>query len=269
MSARRPTIVGVVVFLLFILHYPVQADIRINEFSPQTNPEWVELYNPDVETHTLSGMVLYFADSSDTSQKVLFCSGTTLSGKTYGRVVRPDGSYWLSNAGDTLMMKREDDVIDSITFGDSVVKAPIGTQSATRNTEGVWSITDSPSPSGEIINLVCPTVTPTNAPVATITNTPIAGTGNTSVSPTVVRTFTATPTVKPTSFVRIIETVLVDENKGTVGAILGTKNETPAQGTESADEVAEKRPYIVALLFVGIGMALVAAVSVIKIRYTK
>jgi len=268
MSARRPTIVGAVVFLFFILRFPVWADIRINEFSPQTNPEWVELYNPDEEQQGLSGVVLYFADTTDTSQKVSFCSGSTLSGKTYGRIVRPDGSYWLSNSGDTLMLKREDDVIDSITFPNQFLKAPVGTQSATRNDGGTWIITDNPLPSGDVINLVCPTISPTNTPAATVTNTPMPSPTSTPSPTPILHSIVISSPAQPTSFVRIISTVLVDENAGTDGAVLGqTDIQTPA--TESTEAVVQMRPYIRALLCAGIGLALIAAVSVIKIRYTK
>lgn len=268
MSARTPTCVGVVAFLFFVFPISVFADIRINEFSPQTNPEWVELYNPDEETRTLSGITLYFAGDTDTTQKVLFCSGTSLSGKTYARIVRPEGSYWLSNAGDTLMLKREDDAIDSITFGNQLLKAPVGTQSATRNTEGVWVVTDIPSPSGEIINLVCPTVVPTNTPSST---------------PTVIKTPTATPepvpksvttistpscTVKPTSFVRVISQVSVSADTSASGSVLGS-DVSHEEATRATSMLGEKRPYIIALVSTAIGLALIAAVSVLKIRYTK
>ena len=268
MSARRPTIVGVVVLLLFILHCPVHADIRINEFSPQTNPEWVELYNPDEEVRTLSGMTLYFAGDTDTTQKVSFCSGTNMSGKTYGRIVRPEGSYWLSNSGDTIMLKREDDVIDSITFGNQLLKAPIGTQSITRNDEGVWILTDIPSPSGEVINLVCPTVAPTNTPSSTptVTKTPSATSEPTQKSVTTMPTPSCT--VKPTAFVRIISQVLVEEVASN-GSVLGKTDASLEEATPTISMLVEKRPYIIALVITAIGLALIAAVSVIKIRYTK
>jgi|GEM_PF-3513909 len=268
MSARRPTLVGVVVLLLFVLHYPVQADIRINEFSPQTNPEWVELYNPDEETHMLSGMTLYFASDIDTTQKVLFCSGTSLSGKTYGRVVRPEGSYWLSNSGDTLLLKREDDVIDSITFGNQLLKAPVGTQSATRNSEGLWGITDSPSPSGDAISVACPTAIPTNTPSSTATPTKNPTNTPEFTSGSVTKTLTPSCTVKPTSYVRIISRVTVDENTSMSGVVLGS-DVSLESSTPASNLLAEKRPYIIALISTAIGLALIAAVSVLKIRYTK
>jgi hypothetical protein len=266
MSARIPTLVGAVVFLLVSFHRPVQADIRINEFSPETNPEWVELYNPDKEPSGLSGVVLYFADSTDTTQKVSFCSGTALSGNAYGRVVRPNGSYWLSNTGDTLMLKREDDTIDSITFGNPLLKAPVGTQSATRNETGEWTITDNPSPAGEVISLVCPTLIATNTPVPTATTVPDV-TGGIVASST--KTGTPTVTERPTSFVRILSTVAVEDEMVSQGAVLGFMDQTPEATATSQDALSEKRPYVVALLFVGIGLALLAAVSVVRIRYTK
>ena len=268
MSARIPTIVGVVVFLLFILHYPVQADIRINEFSSQTNPEWVEVYNPDEETRALSGMTLYFAEDTDTTQKVSFCSGTSMSGKTYGRIVRPEGSYWLSNSGDTIMLKREDDVIDSITFGNQLLKAPVGTQSATRNTEGVWVITDMPSPSGESINLTCPTTAPTNTPSSTPTVTKTPTNTPEPTSKIVMTIPTPSCTVKPTSFVRIISQVLDEEDTSASGSVLGSDISVEL-ATPTTSMLIEKRPYIIALVSTAIGLALIAAVSVLKIRYTK
>lgn len=268
MSARGPTLVGVVVLLLFVFRYPVQADIRINEFSPQTNPEWVELYNPDEETRSLSGTTLYFAGDMDTTQKVLFCSGTSMSGKTYGRIVRPEGSYWLSNSGDTIVLKREDDVIDSVTFGNQLLKAPVGTQSATRNSEGVWGITDSPTPLGDTISVVCPTVVPTNTPSSTptVTKTPTPTLEFTQVMMTKIPSPSCT--VKPTSYVRIISRVTVDENTSVSGSVLGSDTSLE-RSTPASNLLVEKRPYILALISTAIGLALIAAVSVLKIRYTK
>ena len=268
MSARIPTIVGVVVLLLFVFYSPVQADVRINEFSSQTNPEWIELYNPDEETRALSGITLYFAGDTDTTQKVSFCSGTSMSGKTYVRIVRPEGSYWLSNSGDTITLKREDDVIDSITFGSQLLKAPVGTQSATRNTEGVWVITDIPSPSGDVINFVCPTIAPTNTPSSTPTVTKIpTGTpefkqGSSTKFPT------PSCTVKPTSFVRVISESREGEDIALNGSVLGD-DVSLKEATPPTSMLVEKRPYIIALVSTAIGLALIAAVSVIKIRYTK
>lgn len=252
--------------MLFSLHRSVRADIRINELSPQTNPEWVELYNPDEETCALSGITLYFADTTDTTQKIQFCSGTSLSGKTYGRIVRPEGSYWLSNAGDTLLLKREDDVIDSVTFGNQLLKAPVGTQSAARNSEGVWAISDNPSPSGDVISFVCPTPTVTNTPVLTVTNPPTPAATNIS-SPTKI----GVPSIqeRPTSFVTIISTVEIEDEMASGEAVLGLTDEMPEPTVTPPDMLSQKRPYIAALLFVGIGLALLAAVSVMKIRYTK
>jgi len=253
MPAHRPTIIGVVVFVvLFFLPRSVIANIRINEFSPQTNPEWVELYNPDEGEHSLSGMVLYFDDNVDTPQKLVFCSNSVLAAKTYALITRLSDSYWLSNSGDTLILKKEDDTIDSISFGSGqLIKAPTGTQSASRTDTGEWAIANNASPQGDQINFVCPTSTPTPTPAPAPTNTQIpTKTPTPSITPTIKPKLTSTPIATPTA--ELITTI----TPSPTAAVLGTQD----------TQVSKNKKYIIALLFISVGCALLAAVFVIKNR---
>ncbi len=152
----------IIIFFLtyFFFASPVlTADIIINEFSSASNPEWVELYNPTDQTISLKNTTLFFDAKTDTSQKVLFCEVDQISAKSFKLINRPEKSYWLSNDGDTLVLKRDDDSIDTIFFGTGqTLKAPTATQSATRFPDGSsdWIINNQPSSQGEIASFDCP-----------------------------------------------------------------------------------------------------------------
>jgi len=284
MSAQKPTYVGLVGVLVVLCSFPrsVEADIRLSEFSPQTNPEWVEIINTGDEQRSLSGMVLYFSESTDSTQKVLFCSNTMLQGKTYARIVRPENSYWLSNSGDTLVLKQEDDTIDTVTFGSGqLLKAPIGTQSAIRTDTGDWMITDSPSPQGDVLSFECPTATPTvtNTPTQQpeATKTPTMTHTATTVptktptrTPTITSTITHTVTPSPTDAILAVPTSNQHDDLSPSGEVLGQIQQQATKNEASVDRVNKQKIPIISLLFVGVGFALLAAVYVIKIRlYSK
>lgn len=112
-----------------------------------------------------------------------------------------------------------------------------------------------PSPTAAPTQTPCPTATPTTVPTGT--STPTSG-------PSVV----LSPVSKPTSFVRVIATVMEEETDMVEGAVLGARQDDTDTATTSS-MFAEKRPYIRALLVTGIGLAILAAVWLIKIRYTK
>ncbi|MEX2012982.1 MAG: hypothetical protein WD967_01100, partial [Candidatus Levyibacteriota bacterium] len=162
------------IFLFLILPKPsFAAGLVINEFSSASIPEWVELYNPDEQNYSLKGVILFFDSSSDTSQKVSFCDSDEILAKSYKLITRPSSSFWLANTGDTLILKKEDDIIDSIAYGSGQsLKAPTATQSANRVPDGGESFTNgTPSPHQENeASFTCPT--PTTTPTPPPTNTP-------------------------------------------------------------------------------------------------
>jgi len=186
----------VLIAFLFFLHFAepaFAAGLVINEFSSASNPEWVEIYNSDEQTYSLQGVVLFF-DGTSITQKVSFCDNDEVSAKSYKLITRPVNSFWLSNNGDTLILKKEDDIIDSISYGSGQsLGAPTSAQSISRIPDGGSLIlNNSPSPQGNEASFVCPTPTPVPS-----TPTPVPPT-NTPIPPTPTRTLTPTPTKIPT-----------------------------------------------------------------------
>jgi len=205
------SIIRKIVFLFFFLLFSfsvkeVLADVIINEFSSASNPEWVELYNPTDQTISLDNLVLFFDANPDTTQKLSFCQNEQITAKAFNRIVRPSESYWLANDGDSIILKREDDIIDTISYGkEQSLKAPSTTQSASRPDEGSeWVILDSPTPQGDIISFACPTAVPTVIPTVEPTMVPTSSPTNT---PTLTLTLTPTPTNTPTPKLTLIPTI--------------------------------------------------------------
>jgi len=266
MPALKPAIVGTVAILLFVLPFSIFASVRINEFSPQTNPEWVELNNPDDQQYSMSQITIYFDAKSDTSQKMSFCDNTVLSGKSFLLITRPVDSYWLSNSGDTIIIKKEDDVIDTITFGSGQpLKAPTGTQSATRQNNGEWVISDNASPQGEQANFLCPTPSPspTNLPTPTSPEPSTTNTPTSTSKPTNTSTPkpTATPTQTPSEASQ--SSGLNKEKED----ILGAKTENESTSSVSMGRAASRKVFIITFLFIGIGCAGLSLAIVLRKQF--
>lgn len=170
-------------FLFLISTASVCAMVFINEVSPISSPEWVELYNTNSSPISLRG---YSIDFGSESQKKSFCDNETIDLNGYKLIVLT--SNWLNNLGDVVNLKNGDDIVDSIGYGSgySLAKPRSGTDSITRYPDGSgnWIMTNQQSQRGDIVSFDCPTPTPT--PTTTESSTPTA----TSTS-------TKTPTPSP------------------------------------------------------------------------
>ncbi len=156
-----------------------ENNILLSEFSSASDPEWVELYNPNEAIFSLKGVILFFDDNPTTSQKLTFCDTDQIPAKSY-KLVQPSNN-WLSNTDDMLILKKGEEVIDSVTYGTGqLLKSPTSTQSATRALNDLsWSISNNPLPEGEIANFNCitptpiPTITSSEESAPSITNSPV------------------------------------------------------------------------------------------------
>jgi hypothetical protein len=149
----------------------IQAGVTINEISPASSPEWIEIYNPDDSDFSLNEVSVYF-DVSSTSQKINFCSSDKIVGKSFKKLTL--SSNWLANTGDTLILKFGDDEVETISYGTGgLFKSPLATQSASRTDTG-W-VVGVPTPQGEEVNLNCPSPTPTPTPTPIPTPVPAGG----------------------------------------------------------------------------------------------
>lgn len=224
---------AVVVFFafLFFLHFANPAFVAglvINEFSSASSSEWVEIYNSDEQTYSLQNVVLFF-DGTSVTQKVSFCDNDQISAKSFKLITRPSSSYWLANSGDTLILKKEDDVIDSISYGSGQsLGAPTSSQSASRIPDGgSWVLNNSPSPQGDEASFVCPTPTPTptNSPTPTPTSTTTpAATSTPSPTPTKTLTPTSTSNTLTSKITPSAQENVLQDSSSVLGESTGTRN---------------------------------------------
>jgi hypothetical protein len=110
----------------------VSADVVINEFSSNSNTEWVELYNTDSTPVDLTGWTLKDeAQSPKTLTEII-------SGNGY--FVYENSSGWLNNSGgDSIILKDDSDItINFVEYGKSgsVVGTPASDKSAGRVPDG-------------------------------------------------------------------------------------------------------------------------------------
>ena len=149
---------------LFFIFHPKEVraqSVVINEFSPKSSPEWVELYNTGSSEISLDGFVIYFHSNTDTYQKRIFCSNHKISGQSF---VLIETTGFLNNDGDTIILKQGDDTIDTISYGPGQVLPKLNeTQSGKRDPNGSsnWIVSDKPTRDGSVLSFDCPTPTPT------------------------------------------------------------------------------------------------------------
>jgi hypothetical protein len=192
----RLKIISISVFFLIIFLFSAEkvfAQVVINEFSSNSSPEWVEIYNtsPD-QTVDLFGWQII--DGNGVSDDITL-SGCILP-LSFRLFNHADG--WLNNGGDTISLKNSGNELvgESVVYGTfGMVAIPLAGKSAGRDPNGgsSWQVFDSPSP----VNNDCQFASPT--PTSTLTPTPT--------------TNPPTPTSAPTATYKINE---VKDNDGEV-----------------------------------------------------
>lgn len=164
-----------VLFLLIFFFLRLQAasafQIVINEVSPASDPEWIELYNNSDETVDISGWK--FVDAANHSKTI-----TSSSLSAHGYFVFENPSGWLNNSGqESLFLKNiSDELIDSVIYGTGgIVGIPIENKSMGRSPDGSsnwlnnleWS-----RGSPNIVATITVSPNPTQAPSSTPTPSP-------------------------------------------------------------------------------------------------
>jgi hypothetical protein len=249
------------------------ASPLINEFSSNTSPDWIEIYNSGSETIDLS----QFRLRDLTVNNKLDLSGNLDPG---GFIVF-DWSNKLNNSGDIikLVLISDESIIDQTSYGDQGgIPAPQDTQTVGRKEDGNsdWVLFNSSSSGGSNNSsevYIPPTATntpiptPTNTPKPTKTPTPIktpsknagsttttstskavANTGLNSIKPT-------TPSPKITSSDKISNDPIKIARKKEV---LGSKSEEAEEEAQSKNDTFGIWIYILSgLLFLGVGGSLV------------
>ncbi|HAR41736.1 MAG: hypothetical protein UV71_C0019G0004 [Microgenomates group bacterium GW2011_GWC1_43_13] len=233
----------------------VRAAIYINEISPSTNPEWVELYNDADSSESLTGFLLEDGNSNHSDD--LNLTGV-ISGKGYLVFTHNEG--WLNNSGDTLKLYNNASpsaVIDQYAFNNidatkSIIRSPDGSEN--------WVVTTIPS-RGSANPTPTPSPAPTSAP-APATNPP------STPSPTKTPTPVPTPTRKPTPFPT--KTPVPNPTITPAGNVLGDVVVYPSPTAEKLEQIEDKKPEgrfpFLAIIFVITGTGLIgySVFSIIK-----
>ncbi len=237
----------VLTLLFLILPRGVTASILINEISPSTDTEWVELYNDSSSEVDLSGYLLEDGNSSRNDDINL--SGI-ISGN--GFVVFTHVEGWLNNGGDTIKLYNNASpsaIIDQYTYGGvdsskSIARIPNGSENW-QTTTNITNNSSNPSPTTSPTQ--DPTNTPTATPTKTATPTPI---GTPKPTPT------KTPTAKPTTTSTPSEEPEATE-KPSINLEFGTGNVVDDQSTPTsmvAGSSTEKKSPVLAIIFIFSGV---------------
>ncbi|HSV95057.1 MAG TPA: lamin tail domain-containing protein [Spirochaetia bacterium] len=150
------------------------SSVFINEISPVSNPEWVELYNNSEENIDISGWKLI--DAANSAKTI---SNTIINAHEF--YIFENSSGWLNNSGqESLFLKNNvDDTIDSIVYGTGgVVGIPEVDKSMGRSPDAspnwvinmIWSkgtkniITSTPDPTPSFAVTEALSTTPTASP---------------------------------------------------------------------------------------------------------
>lgn len=223
-----------IALLFFVTPASVLAQVYINEISPSTDPEWIELYNESDVSIDLSDYLLEDGNSSQTDDLKL--DGTIIA---KGFLVFTHSKGWLNDGGDTLKLYNNASpsaIVDQYTYSSidsnkSVARIPNGSENW-QVTSDVTNNSSNPTPS--------PTPTPTQTPTASPTNTP---TPSPTPKPTPTKSATPKSSPSPSS---------TDEPMSLISDIK-INEETPL-GMVAGASVEKKFP-TVALIFIIFGIA--------------
>ncbi len=193
--------ISIFLILFLVLNFPqnTYAAIYINEVSPSTDIEWIELYNDSNVEVDLSGFLLKDNNSSDTDD--LSIAGI-IPGN--GFLIFEHSEGWLNNGDDIIRLYNNatpSAVIDEVSFENidsnkSYARIPNGVNNwdETINvTKGSSNPTTTPEPTNE------PTSEPTNQPTTQPTKSPSPTPSKTSTpKATPIKTATAKTSPTPT-----------------------------------------------------------------------
>jgi len=162
---------GAIIFLF--LTPAVFGQVVINEFSSNSNPEWVELYNVTQEKVDLHGWQIIDGNTNNSDDIQL---GGCINGKGLRLFSRGEG--WLNNTnGDTIILKNAlGQEIDIVAYGKSgIIGIPPSGKSGGRSQDGgnSWIIFDAPTPENENCQLeITPLLTSIPTPTEIVISTP-------------------------------------------------------------------------------------------------
>lgn len=266
-------------FLFFIFPNKAFANLYINEFSSGTSDgDWVEIYNSDSNSLSLSDYII--RDSTSSNKIVL--TGEIIG---YGFAVF-NWSNKLNNDGDTirLLLKSDESSVDQVIYGkDGSIVAPKDTQTVGRIPDGSPSLlnlsisskgSSNNSASSVPIDTPTPTITPTPIRTPTPTKIPTSKpipTSKLTPTPTKIPTAVARTEISPSRHIALIdENVEVSTTSPT--SILGasTQSATPTSAKEKEKDIkilgdtSSKIPIIFAIAGIFLGACAILAFFIYK-----
>jgi len=257
---------GILFIILFfgLLPRQVSAQVVINEVSPASNSEWVELFNLSSSSASLKNYSINFGTDS---QNKFFCDEEII-GQNAHKIINLT-SHWLADSGDVVTLKNGDDVVDVIGYGSGYAlgKPPsLGSISRLPDGGSNWVVLNSSSQQGDVISFECPTSAPvqTSAPSSTEVPTP----ATTKIStPTPIPTKTPLPTPVKTPLRTNSSTPIATVSAG-ISEVLGIRagpSSSPSAGIEALPEKKADFPLLpIILIFAGVCFVAIPIFSIIK-----
>jgi len=266
----------IVLFLFYVPLSFVRASVVINEVSPASDPEWIELYSTDSSSVSLDGCKLQMGS---VSQSVSFSSSDVLTDQVRFKVIKKGvypgwSSNWLNNSGDTINFMCPSNN-DSIAYGNAsgaIIGIPTSSQTIGRSpdgnsnftilatvTEGSANPTPTPTPTPTLTPTPSPTDSPT--PTSTPTKTP---TPTKSPTPTNTSTPTNTPIPSPTKTPTLTPSPSPTRESIPSGEVLSSSDSARPTASASSGEKRSSgvQPIIISLSFIGIGLGLLSLLFV-------
>ena len=177
--------------ILLLTPLSVSAQVVINEISPSSDSEWIELYKIGSDLISLEGCVLYLDDNTKI-QKIIFAANDTFA-NTLLVISEGDNAYnwnsnWMHNGGDKISLVCPN-FTDSLSYGvqaGAQVAAPESGKTVGRNPDGTGNFTlladptkgdgnsEPPTPTPTPTEKLAPTSKPTATPKPTATAKPNA-----------------------------------------------------------------------------------------------
>ncbi len=249
--------------LFFISPFFVLAQVVINEFCPDCDPEWVELFNLGSEQVDLEGWEIQDDNkisSDDLTITQAIYTSTIIPAQGFMVFQQPEGKGWLNNSGDTVkLFDNKAQLIDSYQYSSSTdnktySRIPDGSGDFVANTDPTFNQANQ-APS-------TPTPTPTSTPTTTSTSTPTPTPAPSKIqAPS--STYVPTPTIskKVLATTTTITTPTESSQSSPSGLVL-SESSTPSSQASSTSSVSKslsssspsRMPRL--LMFLGGGLSL-------------
>jgi len=139
MSKNFTLLISVTFITTITLTFPsrISALVVINEVSPVSDPEWVEVLNTSTDSISLENCTIQFGSDS---QKIVFTDQDSIGGLEHKAMTQGEADWtsnWLNNDGDEVVLNCLENT-DSVSYGNETLAVPEGDQTIGRYPDGFW-----------------------------------------------------------------------------------------------------------------------------------